>query len=78
MTSFAPLTPRQTQVGQMAATGLTNAQIADRLGITPNTVETVVRDAGVRLSPHFSNDIPARRRLVRFIRSRQATIRATL
>jgi DNA-binding CsgD family transcriptional regulator len=39
------LSAREIQVVQLAATGLTNEAIADRLGISPRTVQTQLRNA---------------------------------
>lgn len=37
------LTPRQKEVASLVARGMTNAEIAERLGITRNTVRTHLR-----------------------------------
>ena len=37
------LSPRETQILKLAATGLSNNYIADRLGISENTVDTMMR-----------------------------------
>lgn len=44
------LTPRQMQVCELLSQGMTNKQIADRLGLTPGTVKVFIsRDIFVRL-----------------------------
>jgi DNA-binding NarL/FixJ family response regulator len=44
-----PLTPRQYEVGALIARGLTNAQIAERLVVSPHTVERQVENILDRL-----------------------------
>lgn len=39
-----PLTKRQAQIAQYVAMGLTNPEIADKLNISPKTVENHVKD----------------------------------
>lgn len=39
------LTPRETEILTLRASGLTNSQIAERLGLTPGTVKNAVRFA---------------------------------
>lgn len=46
------LTPRQRQVITRMLDGRTKAQIADELGISPNTVRHLARDAYKRLGVH--------------------------
>lgn len=36
---IGPLTPRQLQVLELAAQGLTNSELCDRLGLQPQTVK---------------------------------------
>lgn len=43
------LTPRQVEVLRLMAEGLTNAQIARRLGVTPNTARIHVENVRQRL-----------------------------
>jgi len=47
--SFGPLTQRQTQILGLVAEGLTNVQIASRLGIGSESVKSHVREAAHRL-----------------------------
>jgi len=47
------LTPRQLQIAQFAASGSTNAEIADALGISINTVKARLKEAFDRL--HVDN-----------------------
>jgi DNA-binding NarL/FixJ family response regulator len=49
LASPAGLTPRQTEVLALVASGLTNTEIADRLFISPKTVDHHVSDILVRL-----------------------------
>lgn len=46
------LTPRQVTVLRLAADGLTNAQIANRIGIGPESVKTHLHQAYKKLSAH--------------------------
>ncbi len=48
----SPLTARQLQVQRLVAQGLTNAQIAARLGITARTVKQHIADGMARLGLH--------------------------
>lgn len=45
---MAPLTPREAQIARLAATGMTNAQIARRIGISFHTCKTHVHSALVK------------------------------
>ncbi len=45
-----PLSPREKQVLSLVAAGLSNNYIADRLGITENTVDTMLRRAFAKLN----------------------------
>jgi DNA-binding CsgD family transcriptional regulator len=46
---MAELTPRQLAVGRLLAEGFRPAAIADRLGISPRTVQQHISDAADRL-----------------------------
>ena len=48
-TSDEPLTPRQHEVATLIARGLTNGQIAERLVVSPHTVERHVENILDRL-----------------------------
>lgn len=56
-----PLSPRQLEVSQLVAEGLTNAQVAERLGISPRTVTSHLDHIYGRL------DIGSRAALTRWI-----------
>ena len=51
-TSRGPLTPRQADVAQLVAQGLTNAQIAHRLHLSERTIENHIYGALTRLGLH--------------------------
>ena len=46
------LSPRETQILKLAATGLSNNYIAERLGISENTVDTLMRRTFRKLNVH--------------------------
>jgi two-component system, NarL family, nitrate/nitrite response regulator NarL len=48
----AELTPRQREIMDGMVEGLTNAQIADRLGISPSTVTNHIADVRRKLGLH--------------------------
>lgn len=54
---MASVPPRQKQVGSLIAEGLTNEEIADRLGISKGTVETHRADLFARLDIHNVADM---------------------
>ncbi|WP_054813996.1 LuxR C-terminal-related transcriptional regulator [Nocardia arizonensis] len=65
--SFAPrtttvLTPRQLDVLALAAVGLRNAAIAERLGLAPATVKSYLRAAMNRLGTHSRHEAVSRAR----------------
>lgn len=78
MTVYRPLTIRQSQIGLLLVQGLTVKQVAVELGLSRFTVRNHIQDAGNRLSALSHPDIPPQRRLVRFVRSRQQTVRGAL
>jgi DNA-binding CsgD family transcriptional regulator len=47
-----PLTPRELEVLQIVATGLSNVAIADHLGLSPESVKTYVRNVMRKLQVH--------------------------
>lgn len=56
-TVLTALTPRECEVVQLAARGLTNQQIAEALVISPETVKTHVRHALEKLGLHSKVDL---------------------
>jgi DNA-binding CsgD family transcriptional regulator len=61
------LTPRQRQVAELVARGLTNKAIARRMNLSAETVKTHVRDAALRLPDTVCPDLPSRRRVMLFV-----------
>jgi len=59
------LTPRELEVAQMVATGLTNSAIAAKLGVSPWTISTHVRRIFAKL------DVPTRAAMVAVIADAQ-------
>jgi DNA-binding CsgD family transcriptional regulator len=59
------LTPRELEVAQMVATGLTNSAIAGKLGVSPWTISTHVRRIFAKL------DVPTRAAMVAVIADAQ-------
>ena len=55
--SYQTLTTREREVLQLAAEGLTNAQIADKLSISPRTAETHRANMMRKLNLHSSTDL---------------------
>jgi RNA polymerase sigma factor (sigma-70 family) len=55
--TLAALTPREREVVQLAARGLTNQQIAEALVISPETVKTHVRHALEKLGLQSKVDL---------------------
>lgn len=54
-----PLTTRQQQVVQGIADGLSNSQIAERLGVSPNTVKDHLREVYAKLGAVSRDDLAA-------------------
>lgn len=54
---FAPLTPRQAQVGELVAGGMTNTQIARHLGISVRTTDAHVSSIFSRLDLHRRKEL---------------------
>ena len=57
-----PLTPREHEVVMLVAEGLTNAQIAERLWISPGTVRRHLQNAFAKLGVHTRTAAVARLR----------------
>ncbi|GAP06443.1 response regulator containing a CheY-like receiver domain and an HTH DNA-binding domain [Anaerolinea thermolimosa] len=51
------LTPREQQVVALACLGLTNRQIASRMGISPDTVKTHLRAATAKFGVHTKAEL---------------------
>ncbi|MCX7976828.1 MAG: LuxR C-terminal-related transcriptional regulator [Bellilinea sp.] len=54
------LTPREQEVAALVCLGYTNRQIASRLGVTPETIKTHVRNLLVKFNLRHRNDLRER------------------
>lgn len=59
----AQLTPRETEVHQLHATGHSNAEIAERLGLSTNTVRVHLRNISLKIGKEETAGATARSRL---------------
>ena len=59
-----PLTPREQQVAELVAAGLTNAQIAVTMAISVRTVDAHLAHIGLKLR---SRGVPTRERILLYI-----------
>jgi DNA-binding NarL/FixJ family response regulator len=72
------LTPRQREVARLVRRGMTSREIADRLGISPRTVEVHRAGIGHRLASTHPLQHPEVQRLVNGLSKRVATLAAEL
>ena len=55
-----PLTPRETEIAKLAADGLFNREIAERLQISPLTVRNLLQNVFRKLGIHARGKLAAR------------------
>ena len=59
-TKWYALTPRQQQVARLAARGLSNSEIAQQLGVKPNTVDAHIKKIYAALQVHSRAELSYR------------------
>ncbi len=59
---WAALTPAQRQVAELVAEGFTNAEVAERLFVSPETVKAHLSHAYARLGVHSRREVRAMRK----------------